>query len=115
MGAQPTQDVRSARTGSSGANRVRSLSSDGRTSIASLGAGHHTATLPGAPDAALARAATVGLRRVHHVRIAVTDAGIDCTVSGSTRTLVRRRVPLGAALALADQGVPTFIATGAGA
>ena len=90
--------------------RICSLSSDGRSSIATLGPDRAVIALPGAPDPSGAGAATLGLRRVHHVIIEVHPAGVTCTAAGITRTPVHRRVTLGTALALAGQGVPTFVA-----
>lgn len=89
--------------------RVRALTSSGSSSLVSLGSDRPVVALPAAPDPRLAGAATVGFRRLHHVLVELGPTGPTCTVAGTTRNPVRRRVPLGAALALADQGVPTFM------
>lgn len=104
----PSIDV-AARTPTSRPARVLHLRRDGTTSTAVLGGGLPDLVLDGSPDPRLADVATVGLRRLHHVRIAIDRAGPSCTVSGSTRTPVQRPVPLGAALALAERGIPTFV------
>lgn len=107
--------VRAVRAGAPGvgarppSGRIRSLTSSGRSSLVSLGRDRPGVALPAAPDPRLAGASTVGLRRLHHVLIELRPTGTTCTVAGTTRNPVRRRVPLGAALALADQGVPTFV------
>lgn len=89
--------------------RLCSLSTDGRSSIAGLGSDLAVIALPGAPDPRCGGAASLGLRRVHHVTIDVRPVGVTCTVAGITRAPVRRRVTLGTALALAGRGVPTFV------
>lgn len=98
-----------------GAARVRDVASDGRTSIVSLGASQTGIVVRGAPDEDLARLAVTGLRRIHHVYIDTARGDAICTLVGSGRSPVRRRVPVGAALALASQGVPTYIPRAAGA
>ncbi len=95
--------------------RLGGLTSDGSTTIVSLGAEELHVVLPGAPDRRLATAAAAGLRRVLHVRIDARHTDVTCTLTGATRLPVRRRIPLGAALALADAGTPTDVATPVGA
>ncbi|HEV2767170.1 MAG TPA: hypothetical protein VGV63_05615 [Acidimicrobiales bacterium] len=65
--------------------------------------------LAGAPDTALARRLSAGFRRVVWVRIDAEGKDVHCELFGLTRRPRRTRLPLSAALALADAGAPTVV------
>jgi hypothetical protein len=65
--------------------------------------------LPAAPDMAMAQRLTGGMRRVSWVSIDVGREGVRCEVAGLSRRPQRVRLPLAAALALADAHVPTVV------
>jgi len=65
--------------------------------------------LSAAPDMALAQRLTGGMRRISWVSIDVGGEGVRCEVAGLSRRPQRVRVPLAAALALADARVPTIV------
>lgn len=64
---------------------------------------------PAAPDSALALRLTGGFRRVSWVSIDASGEGARCEVAGLSRRPQRVRLPLSAALALADASVPTLV------
>ncbi|MBW3611475.1 MAG: hypothetical protein KY438_08090 [Actinobacteria bacterium] len=66
-------------------------------------------TLGAIPDARLARTLTAGFRRLAWVRIDASGPITRCEVSGMTRRAHRCRLPLPAALALAEADVPTLV------
>ena len=92
-----------------GRRRVRRLTVDAAARTTVLATGSGSVRVSAVPDPAAGRRATVGMRRLHHLLIDVSGATASCTVAGLTRRLVRRRLPLAAALALAAQGVPAFV------
>jgi hypothetical protein len=65
--------------------------------------------IPYRPDRDAARHATADLRHVAWVRLAVSGDGATAEVYASARRPVRRRLPVPAALALAEAGVPTLL------
>lgn len=78
-------------------------------SVASPGGTGRDLVLKAAPDAALARRFTTGMRRLAWVRIDATGAEPRCEVFGVARRPCHRRLPLAAALALADANVRTVV------
>jgi hypothetical protein len=69
-----------------------------------------TVRLPCRPDRGASRRVTGDLRHVGWVRIRLTHGAVSAEVFASARHPVRRRLPLPAALALAESGVPTVLA-----
>ena len=65
--------------------------------------------LAATPDRALARRVTDGLRHLAWVRLAVAGDTASAELYASARRPVRRRIPLPAALALSEAGVPTLL------
>jgi hypothetical protein len=65
--------------------------------------------VPCRPDRARARRVTTGLRHLGWVRLAVGSAEVSAELFASARRPVRRRLPVPAALALAEAGVPTLL------
>ncbi len=65
--------------------------------------------LPAAPDPLLARRLTSGFRRLAWTRIDLSDPLPRCRVSATYRQPRSQWLPLAAALALADAGVPTVV------
>jgi hypothetical protein len=62
------------------------------------------------PDRRLARLVTSDVRHIGWVRLRVdADGGTSAELFATARRPVRRRLPLGAALALAESGVPTLL------
>jgi hypothetical protein len=92
--------------------RIRQVTVDDRAQSTVLETGCGAVRVAAVPDPVRAGLATAGMRRLHHLVIDVSGATASCTVAGRTRRLVRRRLPLAAALALAAQGVPAFITAG---
>lgn len=66
-------------------------------------------TLAATPDARLARTLTSGFRRLAWIRIDASSPDVRCEVSGIARRPRRCRLPLAAALALAEADVPTLV------
>lgn len=93
-------------------SRFRSMAVAGPSSVVSVrpsSGPDHRVVVPAAPDAGLARRLTAGFRHVSWVRIDVTGPTPRCEVGGATRRPRRQPLPLAAALALADAGVPTTV------
>jgi len=65
--------------------------------------------LPVAPDRDLAQHLTGGYRRLSWVSIDARGPGCQCEVACLSRRPQRVRLPLAAALALADAAVPTIV------
>jgi hypothetical protein len=68
-----------------------------------------TVRLPCRPDRAAARRVTEGLRHLGWVRIDLTGRQCSAELLASARRPVRRSLPLPAALALAEAGIPTLV------
>jgi hypothetical protein len=66
------------------------------------------------PDRQAARRLTADLRHLAWVRLAVTGDEATAELYASARLPVRRRLPVAAALALAEAGVPTLLVRSAG-
>lgn len=100
--------------------RLLALTVAGSSTVATVRVGDGSAretVLAAAPDAALARRLTAGMRRVGWVRIDATGPDARCELFGATRRPHRVPLPLPAALGLADTGAPTILrlpAAGAG-
>lgn len=91
---------------------VLALSSTGASSILTVrlpGGALRDLVLPAAPDPVLARRSTAGFRRLAWLRIDVCRAEARCRVSGIVRRPCSQRLPLAAALALADAGLPVVV------
>ena len=78
------------------------------------GAGSPPLRLVAAPDRDAARRVTADLRHLAWVRVAVDEHGATAELYASARHPVRRRLPVPAALALAEAGVPTLLVRSAG-
>ena len=74
------------------------------------GSGGPTVRLPCRPDRRAARRATADLRHVRWVRVHLGDGEVSAEVFAAGRRPIRRRVPVPAALALAEAGMPTLLA-----
>lgn len=61
------------------------------------------------PDPDLARRLTAGFRRLVWVRIDLTGPAPRCVVSGTVRRPCTQRLPLAAALALSEAGIPAVV------
>jgi hypothetical protein len=72
-----------------------------------------TVRLPCRPDRSAARRVTEGLLHLGWVRIDVTGRHVSAELLASARRPVRRPLPVPAALALAESGVPTLVVRGA--
>ena len=84
---------------------------DGRSVVAVRLEGRADAevTMSTTPDHRLARCLTAGFRRLAWVRIDASGAAVRCEVAGLARRLHHCRLPLAAALALAEAEVPTVV------
>jgi hypothetical protein len=71
-----------------------------------------TLRLPCRPDRAAARRVTADLRHLGWVRLSVHGPEATAELFAASRRPVRRRLPLAAALALAEAGVPTLLVRG---
>ena len=94
------------------AARLAGLTVAGSSTVATVrlpGGATRDVVLAGAPDAALARRLRAGFRRVFWVRIDAGGSDPHCEMFGMTRCPRRARLPLSAALALADAGAPTVV------
>ena len=94
------------------AARLVGLTVAGSSTVATVqlpGGATRDVVLAGAPDAALARRLSAGFRRVVWVRIDAGGNDVHCELFGLTRRPQRTRMPLSAALALADAGAPTVV------
>lgn len=92
--------------------RLMGLTVAGSSTVATVrlsGGALRDVVLAGAPDAALARRLSAGFRRVVWVRIDTGGDDVHCELFGLTRRPRRTRLPLSAALALADAGAPTVV------
>ena len=104
-----------ARTTEAGAGvelgRVRRVTSAGGQTIVTVEDvdGLHDVVLPIAPDRRGAVAATAGLWRVQWVRLHLDVPAPVAHLAGTTRHPHVRTIPLAAALALAEQGVPAYV------
>lgn len=65
--------------------------------------------LPCRPDYALAREVTAGLRHLGWVRLHLDGDTAAAELFATSRRPVRRRIPVPAALALSDAGLPTLL------
>lgn len=120
MATHQSEQVRSARLGRAQARpaqapavgRVVGLRVlDGRSlvTVRLPGCPDSDVALAGVPDPGLARTLTTGFRRLAWVRIDASGTNIRCEVSGIARRPHRCRLPLAAALALAEADVPTVV------
>jgi hypothetical protein len=73
------------------------------------GAGGTPVRLACRPDSELARRVTAGLRHLGWVRLHVDGDTASAELFATSRLPVRRRIPLTAALALSEAGVPTLL------
>jgi hypothetical protein len=91
--------------------RIHRLTSAGGQTIVTVADtdGVHDVVLPVAPDRRAAVAAAAGLWRLQWVRVHLEGATPTARLAGTTRHPHVRAVPLSAALALAEQGVPAFV------
>jgi hypothetical protein len=92
--------------------RLTSLTVAGSSTVATVRLPSGTSrdlALATAPDAALARRLTAGLRRIAWVRIDAAGGRTRCELFGVSRRPFRMGLPLSAALALADHGAPTVV------
>jgi hypothetical protein len=89
--------------------RVRRITAtQGRTTVTVDAAdGPHELVLPIEPDRSGAAVAAAGLWRLQWVRLHVD--GPVAELGGTTRHPHVRAIPLGAALALAEQGLPAYV------
>lgn len=97
-----------------GLGRVHRVTSVGGRSIVTFeGAdGLHDVAVPVGPDRRAARVAAAGLWRLQWVRLRF-DAGVPTALlAGTTRHPHVLAIPVSAALALAEQGLPAFVVTG---
>lgn len=94
-----------------GVGRVRRITSaHGRTIVTVDGHdGVEDLVLPVAPDRQAATAATAGLWRLQWVRLHLDAPAPHGRLAGTTRHPHVRTIPLTAALALAEQGLPAFV------
>lgn len=112
---EPAPPSRSAGGGLPATGRFAGLRVvDGRSvvTVRLEGRGHAQVTLEATPDHRLARCLTAGFRRLAWVRIDVRTLGeatVRCQVAGLARRLHHCRLPLAAALALAEADVPTVV------
>jgi hypothetical protein len=105
-----------ARTTAEGAatvdpGRIRRITSAGGQTIVTVeqADGLHDVLVPIAPDRRAAQAAVAGLWRVQWVRLHLDVPAPIARLAGTTRHPHVRSVPLSAALALAEQGVPAYL------
>ena len=92
--------------------RVVDLSSSAGSTIVSValaGGSRRDLVLGASPDPQLARALTSGFRRLGWVRLDLTGAVPRCQISGTDRRPRTQRLPLAAALALVDAGIPSVV------
>jgi hypothetical protein len=94
-----------------GLGRVHSITAAaGRTIVTVHGAdGLRDLVLPIEPDRRGAVAAAAGLWRLQWVRLHLDAAAPIARLAGTTRHPHVRAIPLAAALALAEQGLPAFV------
>lgn len=97
-----------------GSGRVHRVTSVGNTTLVTVDGpdGLHDVAVAVAPDRALATVACAGLRRLQWVRVDLDVEVPSAILAGTTRHPQVRRVTIGAALALAEQGVPAFFVGG---
>lgn len=84
---------------------------DGRSvvTVCLAGGADREVTLAGTPNSRLARSLTAGFRRMAWVRIDASEAEVRCEAAGIARRAHHCRLPLAAALALAEADVPTVV------
>ncbi|MBA3281037.1 MAG: hypothetical protein H0U29_02295 [Acidimicrobiia bacterium] len=84
---------------------------DGRTvvTVRLAGGADGEVTLAATPNPGLARSLTAGFRRMAWVRIDASGPGVRCEAAGIARRAHHCRLPLAAALALAEADVPTMV------
>jgi hypothetical protein len=103
-----TPDVPNTTTGLGRVQRV--TSAHGRTILTVDGPdGVRDLVLPISPDRAAGVAAAAGLWRLQWVRLHIDAPSPIARLAGTTRHPHVRSIPLSAALALAEQGVPAFV------
>lgn len=92
--------------------RVRWLTSAGNGSVVTVEGpdGLRDLALPCAPDHAGATVAAAGLWRLQWVRLHLDGDASFGRLAGTTRRPHVRTVPLASALALAERGVPAYVA-----
>jgi hypothetical protein len=97
-----------------GLGRLRHVTSLGDRSLVTVEGpvGPHDLVVPTAPDRAAAVAAAAGLWRLQWVRIDLGGGLPTARLAGTTRHPHVRAIPVCAALALAEQGVPAFVVEG---
>lgn len=78
-------------------------------SVAVPGGSRRDLVLAASPDPALARRLTAGFRRLAWVRIDLTGPAPRSQVSGTVRRPRSQQLPLAAALALVDAGIPAVV------
>lgn len=92
--------------------RVLALVAAGSSTIATVrledGSGRDV-VFRSAPDRALARRLSAGMRRASWVRIDATGAEPRCELFGTTRRPLRVPLPLPAALGMAEAGAPAIV------
>ena len=100
---------------STGTGRVHRITSVGERTLATVDGpdGLQDVVVAVAPDRERAAVATAGLRRLQWVRVDLDAEVPTAHLAGSTRQPHLRRITIGAALALAEQGVPSVRPRGA--
>lgn len=112
MKTQHTRRVGERLSAARVSGRLAALTVAGSSTVATVrlpGGATRDVVLAGAPDAALARRLSAGFRRVSWVRIDAGGSDPHCELFGTTRYPRRARLPLSAALAMADAGAPTVV------
>lgn len=89
--------------------RVESRGQSATVTLGLVGGGRRDVVLPAVPDQTLARRLTGGFRRLSWVLIDATGDQVRCQVAGIFRRPRHVKIPLAAALALADDGVSTVV------
>lgn len=92
--------------------RVVTLSSSAGSTIVSValaGGSRRDLVVGACPDPPLARALTAGFRRLGWVRLDLSGAVPRCQISGIARRPRTQQLPLAAALALVDAGIPSVV------
>jgi hypothetical protein len=91
--------------------RIRRITSAGGQTIVTVEhvGGLHDVVVPIAPDRQAAQAAVAGLWRVQWVQLHLDVPAPIARLAGTTRHPHVRSIPISAALALAEQGVPAYL------